>query len=77
METRWIDTARGPRCRVFEMGKGAPLVFLHGAGGVPAWEGVLPLLPAYIFKRTQPPVDPQSQDADDGIGQPHDKASLP
>jgi pimeloyl-ACP methyl ester carboxylesterase len=34
METRWIDTARGTRCRVFETGRGAPLVFLHGAGGL-------------------------------------------
>ncbi len=29
---------------VLEAGEGAPLVFFHGAGGVPVWEGVLPLL---------------------------------
>jgi pimeloyl-ACP methyl ester carboxylesterase len=33
-----------PAIEVLEAGDGAPLVFLHGAGGVPAWEGVLPLL---------------------------------
>jgi pimeloyl-ACP methyl ester carboxylesterase len=33
-----------PTVEVLEAGEGAPLVFLHGAGGVPAWEGVLPLL---------------------------------
>ncbi len=29
---------------ILEAGQGAPLVFLHGAGGIPFWEGVLPLL---------------------------------
>jgi pimeloyl-ACP methyl ester carboxylesterase len=29
---------------VLEAGQGAPLVFLHGAGGIPLWDGVLPLL---------------------------------
>lgn len=33
-----------PSVEVLDAGDGAPLVFLHGAGGVPAWEGVLPLL---------------------------------
>jgi pimeloyl-ACP methyl ester carboxylesterase len=33
-----------PTVEVLEAGEGAPLVFLHGAGGVPAWEGVLPIL---------------------------------
>src|SRR6185295_8453073 len=33
-----------PSVEVLDAGEGAPLVFLHGAGGVPAWDGVLPLL---------------------------------
>jgi pimeloyl-ACP methyl ester carboxylesterase len=33
-----------PTIEVLEAGQGAPLLFLHGAGGIPFWEGVLPLL---------------------------------
>lgn len=33
-----------PTIEVLEAGAGTPLLFLHGAGGVPAWDGVLPLL---------------------------------
>ena len=34
----------GRRSRCSRPATGAPLLFLHGAGGIPAWEGVLPLL---------------------------------
>ncbi|MBI1816730.1 MAG: alpha/beta fold hydrolase [Deltaproteobacteria bacterium] len=36
--------AERPTIEVLEAGSGAPLLFLHGAGGVAAWAGVLPLL---------------------------------
>jgi pimeloyl-ACP methyl ester carboxylesterase len=34
MKARAIETRRGVRCRVFEAGSGAPLVFFHSAGGL-------------------------------------------
>ena len=34
MKSRMIETKRGLKIRVFEAGSGAPLVFLHGAGGL-------------------------------------------
>jgi pimeloyl-ACP methyl ester carboxylesterase len=34
LKARSIETRRGIRCRVFEAGSGAPLVFFHGAGGL-------------------------------------------
>jgi len=36
--------ANRPAIEVLEAGEGQPLVFLHGAGGVPVWDGVLPHL---------------------------------
>jgi pimeloyl-ACP methyl ester carboxylesterase len=33
-----------PTIEVLEAGEGTPLLFLHGAGGIPLWDGVLPLL---------------------------------
>jgi pimeloyl-ACP methyl ester carboxylesterase len=33
-----------PSIEVLEAGDGEPLLFLHGAGGIAAWEGILPLL---------------------------------
>ncbi len=41
MNERRIETKRGIKCRVLEAGKGAPVVFFHGAGGLMAEEPVL------------------------------------
>jgi pimeloyl-ACP methyl ester carboxylesterase len=44
-QSRTLNLGDGrPAVEVFEAGEGAPLLFLHGAGGIVAWEGVLPLL---------------------------------
>jgi pimeloyl-ACP methyl ester carboxylesterase len=34
MKAQVVETKKGTRCRVLEAGSGAPLVFLHGAGGL-------------------------------------------
>lgn len=36
--------ANRPSIEVLEAGEGQPLLYLHGAGGIPAWFGALPLL---------------------------------
>jgi pimeloyl-ACP methyl ester carboxylesterase len=36
--------AARPAIQVLEAGDGPALLFLHGAGGIASWEGVLPLL---------------------------------
>jgi pimeloyl-ACP methyl ester carboxylesterase len=44
-QSRTINLGDGrPSIEVLEAGEGSPLLFLHGAGGIVAWEGVLPLL---------------------------------
>jgi pimeloyl-ACP methyl ester carboxylesterase len=44
-QSRMLDLGPGrPAIEVLEAGEGPPLLFLHGAGGIMAWEGVLPLL---------------------------------
>jgi pimeloyl-ACP methyl ester carboxylesterase len=42
--SRTLDLSQGRRIEVLEAGRGAPLLFLHGAGGIPQWDGVLPIL---------------------------------
>lgn len=43
--SRILDLGEGrPKIEVLEAGDGDPLLFLHSAGGIAAWEGVLPLL---------------------------------
>ena len=45
VQSRVISLGAGrPSVEVLEAGDGPPLLFFHGAGGVPSWEGVLPLL---------------------------------
>ncbi len=43
--SRILELGAGrPTIEVLEAGAGTPLLFLHGAGGVPAWDGALPML---------------------------------
>jgi pimeloyl-ACP methyl ester carboxylesterase len=44
-QSRMLDLGPGRTAiEVLEAGEGPPLLFLHGVGGIMAWEGVLPLL---------------------------------
>jgi pimeloyl-ACP methyl ester carboxylesterase len=56
MAERSIETRRGIKCRVREAGRGAPLVFLHGAGGLLPTEPLLDSLAArfHVFAPTWP-----------------------
>jgi pimeloyl-ACP methyl ester carboxylesterase len=42
--SRILDLSHDRRIEVLEAGSGAPVLFLHGAGGIPQWDGVLPIL---------------------------------
>lgn len=42
--SRTVDLSHERHIEVLEAGDGPPLLFLHGAGGIPEWDGVLPLL---------------------------------
>jgi pimeloyl-ACP methyl ester carboxylesterase len=46
MQERRIETRRGLKCRVLEAGRGAPVVYLHGAGGLFKEEPLLERLSA-------------------------------
>ena len=39
-----VDLSNDRHIEVLEAGSGAPLLFLHSAGGIPQWDGVLPIL---------------------------------
>jgi pimeloyl-ACP methyl ester carboxylesterase len=42
--SRTIELGQGRRIEVLQAGSGPALLFLHGAGGIPQWDGVLPIL---------------------------------
>ena len=56
MNERSLETRRGIKCRVREAGAGAPLVFLHGAGGLLPEEPLLAKLAErfHVFAPTWP-----------------------
>ncbi|HZR81251.1 MAG TPA: alpha/beta hydrolase [Candidatus Binatia bacterium] len=47
VRSRVLDLGAGrPTIEVLEAGRGEPVLWLHGAGGIPVWEGALPRLAA-------------------------------
>lgn len=56
MSERSIETRRGIKCRVREAGRGAPLLYLHGAGGLLPTEPLLDALAErfHVFAPTWP-----------------------
>ena len=42
--SRLLELGQGRRIEVLSAGSGPAVLFLHGAGGIPQWDGVLPLL---------------------------------
>jgi pimeloyl-ACP methyl ester carboxylesterase len=61
MTEQVIETRRGIKCRVREAGAGAPLVFLHGAGGLLAEEPLLTKLAErfHVFAPLWPGFGPE------------------
>jgi pimeloyl-ACP methyl ester carboxylesterase len=61
MSERAIETRRGIKCRVREAGRGQPLVFLHGAGGLFPQEPLLDALAErfHVFAPTWPGFGPE------------------
>ena len=61
MNERSIETRRGIKCRVREAGAGAPLVFLHGAGGLLPEEPLLDALARrfHVFAPLWPGFGPE------------------
>ena len=62
MGERSIETRRGIKCRVREAGTGAPLLFLHGAGGLFPQEPLLEQLSHrfHVFAPTWPGWGPEA-----------------
>ena len=62
MAERAIETRRGIKCRVREAGTGAPLLFLHGAGGLFPQEPLLEQLSHrfHVFAPTWPGWGPEA-----------------
>jgi len=61
MSERSVETRRGIKCQVRELGAGAPLLFLHGAGGLLREEPLLGRLAErfHVFAPTWPGFGPE------------------